>query len=229
MLDRHCHLLYGIDDGAPDRDASLTMLRTAKLAGVTGIVATPHVTNASFNAALARERASELRAYADSMGIALELGYEVHWRVFSRLPFQEAAIYCRENTREILVEFNMSGSLPDNMMKGVYALQREGLHVIIAHPERYECVRRDRGVADEWLEMGCHLQLDANVLTSFPLDPARLCALKLLERGMYRYFASDAHSASDYVRFKRAAAWIASRFEGLRGGEKVGAEEEAGL
>jgi protein-tyrosine phosphatase len=105
--------------------------------------------------------------------------------------------------------------LPKNMMKGIFALQRAGLQVIIAHPERYECVQKEMSITNEWQEMGCWLQLDANVLTTLPLDPARRCAMKLLKQKIYHCYASDAHCEGDYIRFHKAAAWIIRRFGGL--------------
>jgi protein-tyrosine phosphatase len=215
MLDRHSHILYGLDDGAPDLKTSVAMLRAAKLAGVTSIVATPHVINTAFDIALAKERKNELIPYANDIGIELLLGYEVHWRAFSQIPFEEASAFCCEKTNEILIEFSMSSMLPKNMMKGIFALQRAGLQVIIAHPERYECVQKEMSITNEWQEMGCWLQLDANVLTTLPLDPARRCAMKLLKQKIYHCYASDAHCEGDYIRFQKAAAWIIRRFGGL--------------
>ncbi len=221
MLDRHCHILYGIDDGAPDREASLAMLRAAKAAGVTRIVATPHVRDTAFDVVLAKERKHELEAYAQESGIALELGYELHWRALSMAGFEAAGRYCRENTDELLIEFSLAGELPGNMMKGIFALQRAGLQVIIAHPERYRCVQKNIALAREWIYMGCQLQLDANMLVAPVIEPARLCAAKLLKQGLYQHYASDAHCARDYALFARVVKRVGHHF----GDEKQHAAE----
>ncbi len=215
MLDRHCHILYGLDDGAVDLEESVAMLRAARAAGVTDIVATPHVLDASFDFLLACKRKEELKDHACKIGITLRLGCEVFWYALSGLT-PEMLSQCRiENTDSILVEFNLHSELPRDMMKGIFSLQQAGLEVIIAHPERYDCVKKDSSTAQQWLDMGCTLQLDANVLLLPILSPTRRCAYEMLKRGMYQYAASDAHCVRDYERFARSIELIKRKYGGL--------------
>jgi len=215
MLDGHCHILYGMDDGAADREESIEMLIAAKAAGVTDIVATPHVNNLSFDFRLAEERKADLAEYAKHLGIRIQLGSEVSWRALSQLLTQDnPARYCREGTNEVLIDFNLKGEMPRDMIKNIFALQRQGLQVIIAHPERYERVQKEVRIATEWLDMGCWLQLDANVLLLPVFYSSRRSAVALLKQEMYQSVASDAHCARDYERFSKSVAWIKERFSG---------------
>ncbi|HWS28798.1 MAG TPA: CpsB/CapC family capsule biosynthesis tyrosine phosphatase [Clostridia bacterium] len=215
MLDRHCHILYGIDDGAVDREESVAMLIAAKAAGITDIVATPHVNGSRFDFFLARERKDDLAACAGCLGIRLQMGSEVRWSALSELLIEGSLIrYCREGTNEILVDFGLRGEMPRDMIKKIFALQRQGLQVVIAHPERYERVQKEVRIAREWLDMGCNLQLDANVLLLPAFDRSRRSAVAMLKQGMYESFASDAHCARDYERFSKAVAWIKERYLG---------------
>jgi len=215
MLDRHCHILYGLDDGAADLEESLAMLRAAKAAGVTDIVATPHVLDATFDFSLARERKRELEHYAREIGVALQLGFEVFWPALAEMTPGMVSQCRMGDTDAILIEFNLHAGLPWDMMKGIFSLQQAGLEVVIAHPERYDCVKKDNAIAQEWLDIGCTLQLDANVLLLPVLDSARHCAHAMLKRGMYQYAASDAHSARDYERFARSVELIKRNYEDL--------------
>ena len=45
MIDLHCHILPGIDDGAKTMDDSLAMARVAVAEGITHILVTPHYKN----------------------------------------------------------------------------------------------------------------------------------------------------------------------------------------
>lgn len=215
MLDKHCHILYGIDDGAVDLNESIAMLHAAKAAGVTGIFATPHVLDASFDLKLAQERKKEIAEHAEEINIRILLGAEVHWHALARIPSETIAQYCLESTNDILIEFNLNGDLPWDMIKRFYALQRMGLTVIIAHPERYESVKKKPEIAKEWLEMGCKLQLDAKFLLLPPWNQTRNSAVAMLKNDMYSYYASDAHCAEDYRRFSKAAAIIRKNFGGM--------------
>ena len=43
MVDLHCHILPGIDDGSPDMETSLAMARIAVADGITVMACTPHI------------------------------------------------------------------------------------------------------------------------------------------------------------------------------------------
>ena len=217
MLDKHCHIIYGIDDGAADLKESIAMLHAAKTAGVTGIVATPHVLDETFDFQLAITRKDELGKHAKDLGIPLMLGAEVHWNALTRTPLDLIGQYCVENTNEILIEFNLHGDLPYDMTRRIYKLQRQGLTVIIAHPERYECVKKKLSIAIDWLQMGCLLQLDANSLLMPLWSATRNRAVEMLKRGMYTCYASDAHNADDYMHLSRASELIEKNYGGCIG------------
>lgn len=42
MIDIHCHLLYGVDDGAKTIEESVAMLEAAKEQGISAMILTPH-------------------------------------------------------------------------------------------------------------------------------------------------------------------------------------------
>ena len=43
MIDLHCHILPGIDDGAPDLSVSLAMASASVADGVSIVACTPHI------------------------------------------------------------------------------------------------------------------------------------------------------------------------------------------
>ncbi|MHB1314468.1 MAG: tyrosine-protein phosphatase [Christensenellales bacterium] len=203
LVDMHSHILFGLDDGAQTIADSADMLRAAKKAQVTAIVATPHVRNKRFDINRAKENFLQLKELAQPAGIQLSLGYEVNCSALADIGFAHAGRYCSAASMDLLLEFENS-ILPVMHERLIYNLQREGLHVIIAHPERYAAVQDDITRAKRWADMGCDLQIDAQSLRQSIFSRERKCALQLLKRNLVHMVASDAHCARDYEQFKRA-------------------------
>lgn len=184
------------------------MLAAAQQAGIDWIVATPHVRRADFDRALAVQRYQELSVYAQEKEIRLDLGFEVHWNFLVTLEPELYAEYCIQGTRRILIEFSLSADdLPDGHDRKIYQLQRSGLIVVIAHPERYPFVQKDRTIAERWRDMGCELQLDANCLVHAYERSSKPTARKLFKDGLFDHLCSDAHCTDDYSTFSEAMSW----------------------
>lgn len=208
MIDIHSHILYGLDDGARDANESGEMLAAAAKIGIDHIIATPHVRQLPFNRDLALERYQELLPAAEDLGICLELGFEVHWNVLLELDDAAFLEYCFFDSDILLVEFSLSAEdAPLGHEQMIYRLQRSGLHVIIAHPERYPFVQRGLEIAERWRDMGCDLQLDAVCLKHNMESGSKQAARRLFAGGQVDYLASDAHCVADYVQFGKAIDW----------------------
>ena len=80
MIDMHCHLLYGVDDGSKSIEESVEMLKIAKKQGITGIILTPHLRHGMFKHPLEKieRHYKKLMPYAKKLGIELKLGTEYH-------------------------------------------------------------------------------------------------------------------------------------------------------
>ena len=199
MLDIHCHILPGFDDGAADVSESVQMARMAVESGVTGIVVTPHF----------RGEPDSLRALNRLVNRYERLIQEVSRENIPLRLFPGAEILClpetpdmasrRElptlgNTDYLLVEFffNESVTYMNNMLRD---LSRYGYHPVIAHPERYEGVQEDPAVLEYWFGQGYVLQLNkGSILGAFGSRVERT-ARWALERGFAHVVASDGHSA----------------------------------
>ena len=71
LFDLHCHLLYGIDDGAVSLEESLRAVQMAWDEGISHIVFTPHYTPGKVSAEkeVILERINEVREAAENAGI----------------------------------------------------------------------------------------------------------------------------------------------------------------
>lgn len=201
-IDRHCHIVPGVDDGSPCMRESIAMLRAAQQVGITHIVCTPHCKGSHFNAALIDERYEQLLPYATDIGLCLALGYEVYYDNLLHYGVSRARDLCTRRTTSILIEFSLRG-IPFGYERTLYDLLAQGLEVTIAHPERYPEVQDDVGVARHLVEMGCHLQLSANCMDKGRFNILHTTACKLYKEELVSCIASDAHRVDDYAFFSR--------------------------
>ena len=198
MLDLHCHILPGLDDGAPDETVSLAMAAMAADSGVTHIFATPHCNTHSeqknYRSASLIDAYRSLQRRIDEAGIPLKIlaGAEVLARgsFFRRLA--EGDFMTLNGSRYLLVEFYFDED-PAFMEQCLLEAEAAGLVPVVAHPERYFCVQNAPELAQRWAERGRVLQLNKESLLGGLGERAFDTAALLLRRGAVSAIASDAH------------------------------------
>lgn len=204
MIDIHSHILFGVDDGARDLEESVKMLEAAKEAGFDTIIATPHIRRAHFDKKKIKENMAVLRPEAEKFGIKLLQGYEYNIVALADDTIEGAMKFCTEGTNTILLEMNGT-QVASNWERIVVHFQREGADIIIAHPERYKNIFENSSMVDRMLEVGCKFQVDLAVMLERKVfNKGRKSAKRLLEKGVVRWCASDAHCAEDYKSFAQA-------------------------
>lgn len=197
MIDLHCHLLPGIDDGAKSLAQALAMARIAVADGIEAIVVTPHHLNGVYDnpAAEVRSALAALRSELKMRRIALELlpGAELH--LVPELPAELAAgraLTIADRGRAALVELPVH-VVPLGAEALLEALLAMDIQPVIAHPERNgELASKPERLA-RWVQMGCLAQLTAQSLLGRFGPLAQRASQELLSRGLIHVVASDAH------------------------------------
>jgi protein-tyrosine phosphatase len=202
MIDIHCHILPGIDDGPRDLESSIEMARAAAASGTTTVVATPHV-RADFPDVKVDEiadRCADLRGHLAGRGIALELvpGGEVglSWALEADDQTLARASYGQRGT-DILIETpTVGGPMLPTLIGQVAA---RGYRVILAHPERLSDLRDNAELIDRLLERGVRLQVNADGLMSSPRkSPIAKAAQAFCRAGLITAVASDSHRGLEW-------------------------------
>ncbi len=198
MIDIHCHILPGIDDGASDLRESVEMAKTALADGITAVAATPHTQNGVYeNAGNAiKESCDNLRKVFRREGIGLDLypGAEVHLcRGMAEKIETGEILTINDNRRYLLLEF------PAHMdfavcKREIFELGLANIVPVIAHPERNAFFHFHFEAILELIELGCLVQITALSLTGgMGKGPAEL-SRKMVEMRIAHVIASDSHS-----------------------------------
>lgn len=198
MIDVHCHILPGFDDGAADLSESLGMARAALASGVTGIVVTPHFRGEPASLGQLSKLVSRYQTLRgvlarENIPLELHLGAEILCLPETLKMARQQQLPTLGNTNYLLCEFyfNESAVFMDKILSAIAAC---GYRVVVAHPERYEAVQRDLRTAEHWFRQGYVLQLNkGSILGSFGPRVQQAAEL-MLENGYAHLIASDAHS-----------------------------------
>jgi len=203
VIDLHCHLLPGIDDGPETLEEALEMARIAVANGITEAHVTPHLhpgrwenDRAKIEAAVADYRAA---LAADS--IALEVGFAAEVRLdYDILPLIEENrvpfLGTLEGYRVMLLEFPHN-RVPVGADKFVAWLLAHNIRPMIAHPERNKDLMRDPSRLQPFVEQGCLLQVTADAVAGGFGELSATRVREFLERGWVTVLASDAHDTTD--------------------------------
>jgi protein-tyrosine phosphatase len=199
MIDLHCHLVPGIDDGPATLEESLAMARLAVAGGISAARTTPHIHVGRWDNDLAKIAAAvaALRAEIERAAIPLELSYAAEVRLdYDILPMIEEGrvpfLGTVDGQRVLLLEFPHS-HVPVGADKFVAWLLQHNIRPMIAHPERNKELMVNPARLLPFVNEGCLLQLTADALAGEFGEVARKRSVEFLEHGWVTVIASDAH------------------------------------
>jgi protein-tyrosine phosphatase len=213
MVDLHCHILPGLDDGPGTKEESLEMAESAIADGITHVVATPHSSNKYlFDFAQVRRLRDELQAGAgDRLKIATGCDFHVNPENLESLR-ENARPYCINQRNFLLVEFS-EFSIPPAMDQALHEMQLAGLQPVITHPERNGILRSQPERLKKWVRQGCFAQVTGGALTGGFGAGSQQNALRWIAEGLIHFVASDAHNTrSRPLRLQPAYNVVVDRF-----------------
>lgn len=197
-IDIHTHILPGLDDGAREMAQAMELLHLAWEDGTDTVVLTPHYRGrfrkntpaqlVEAYEALCRKVRQELP------DMKLYLGNEAGWERELPDKLDAGRVLPLGQTDCVLLEFDYGDPRP-RILDGVLELSNRGYIPVIAHVERYDAFRKHKTLADEVLELGALLQLNADsVLGCQGLGVKSYCHW-LLKRQLVHFIASDGHDS----------------------------------
>jgi protein-tyrosine phosphatase len=203
MIDLHCHLLPGIDDGAATASDALAMARQAAAAGVEIVVATPHIRadHPRVEPEELASRTAELNEELMRNDIRLQVipGGEVDLFWAERASDADLRLVTIGQRGHTLLIETPYGFLSDVFEDLVAEIVGRGFRVVLAHPERSPTLRKDLTRTRELAEEGIVLQVNAGSVTGKRADAETSAfAATLVSERIAHVIASDSHSPGDW-------------------------------
>lgn len=199
MIDLHCHVIPGLDDGPSTIEDSLTLCRTAAAAGTTRIIATPHLNWAypEVDATAVHEGVAAVNAALREAAIRVEVapGAEI---ALSRVPDMsddEIGLLRLGDGPYSLIECPHRGGTPTAVQEMLQRLAGSGHAILLAHPERCTVFQSNRRLVPALTQIGMLSCITARSLTGDFGSTAREYAWELIACGQVHAIASDAHDA----------------------------------
>jgi protein-tyrosine phosphatase len=197
LIDLHCHVLAGIDDGPPTLAGTIALARCAADRGIETIVATPHVSWRYDNDAetiARRVREANAALAAAELEVQVVAGAEIAITRAVDLAAIELSALTLGDGRWLLIECPFSTSI---VGLGTLAaeLQDEGHGIVLAHPERCPAFQRDPELLESLVRAGVLTSITAGSLVGRFGSSVRRFALELMEAELVHNVASDAHDA----------------------------------
>lgn len=200
MIDLHCHILHGIDDGAQTIEDSLHMAKQAVSEGIHTIVATPHHQNGKYinekNEIV--QQVKRLNTYLLQENIPLTILPGQESRIYGEIikDYQNGKILTLNQTGKYLFIELPSSQVPNFTEKLIYDIQSEGLTPIIVHPERNSRLIEDPDILYNLINKGVLTQVTASSLTGRFGKKIKKFSMELIEANLTHMVASDAHNIS---------------------------------
>ncbi|WP_025145049.1 tyrosine-protein phosphatase [Pedobacter jeongneungensis] len=191
-VDIHSHILPGIDDGSPDIETSVRLVKSLTELGFEQLIATPHILKELYpNTPESINKAKrDLQTALDNASISTKLSAGAEYMIDQDFDLNESL--CTLDQKHLLIEMSYLSETP-GISQTIFDVEIKGFKPVLAHPERYTFYFKDKSRLKRFKEKGCLLQLNLlSVLGYYGKDVKQLSE-SLLKEKMYDLAGTDLH------------------------------------
>lgn len=194
--DMHSHLLPGIDDGSPDLDTSVELIRGMMDAGYKKFITTPHVYPDLFpntnETILQAHAALTNRLQQENINVELNAAaeYFIDDQFAERLTNNEKLLTLHKNW--VLFEISFLSPPPD-LNEVIFQMITCGYQPVLAHPERYNYYHQQKEAYHRFKDQGCLLQINLLSLAGYYGKSVQDAARMLVKDQLVDLIGSDLH------------------------------------
>ncbi len=198
MIDLHCHLLPGVDDGSKSMDISLKLANDAVGDGIDYALLTPHHMNGVYlnHKKGVIQQTQDFQVELDRHKIPLKVfpGQEVRINgdLLTALD-QDDILFANEGGQYLMLEFP-DDDIPNYTSNMIYELMQRGIIPVIVHPERNTKIMKQPDILYDLLNKGCLSQITAGSYVGIFGHKVQKFSKQLIQSGQVYIFASDAHN-----------------------------------
>ena len=194
--DVHSHIIPGIDDGSPDPETSISLIKGMIDLGYETFTATPHVMEDMWrnNTASISKGYEVLKNAMNQAGITNEVRMAAEYLVdgnFTRLLEENEKLLTIQKNR-VLIEISFIEP-PRNLKEMIFVMQIQGYHPVFAHPERYNYYYKRLDELKAIRDSGCIFQSNILSFSGYYGPSALQCAEWMADKGMVDLLGSDLH------------------------------------
>nr|WP_062447538.1 CpsB/CapC family capsule biosynthesis tyrosine phosphatase [Thalassobacillus devorans] len=198
MIDIHCHIIPGVDDGASTLEDSIVMAKEAVDQGIDTIIATPHHKNGEYENSRLEifDHVQQLNAELEQRGIALTILPGQETRIYGEMVqdlIKEEVLPLNVDSGYVFVELP-SDQVPRYTERLLFDLQREGIKPIIVHPERNKKLIQEPDLLYQFVKGGAYTQVTAASVAGKFGKSIQKFSHQLIEANLTHLIASDAHN-----------------------------------
>ncbi len=209
VTDMHSHMLPGIDDGSPDAETSLVLLKGLEDLGFSNFVCTPHIYQDLYKndpvtiggARTRLQRALDENELSTPVHAAAEYFMDDHFEELLKTRTPLLPLW----GNKVLVEFSFV-SAPFNYKEILFDMQMAGYQPVLAHPERYIYFNNSKKVYEEIRNAGCLLQVNMLSLIGYYGKPTQELAQYLVKNKLVDLLGTDLHHVRHLEALRSAGA-----------------------
>lgn len=201
FIDIHSHILPGIDDGAKNLTESIELISKMKELGFSKIVGTPHTYQGLYNNTnLSIENSYNL--IKENLKEKIKVDYASEYMIDNSLikKSQEKSLLTIKKNY-VLVEMSFI-SEPINLFEILFEIMVNGYIPIIAHPERYRFLHKQKKKYEKLKNIGCRFQLNLLSVTDYYGKDIRKFSDYLLKNNFIDFVGSDIHNLKHLREFE---------------------------
>jgi protein-tyrosine phosphatase len=219
LVDMHCHLLAGLDDGPRSEEDALAMCRMAYAEGVRMDQNEEWDSVTPDRIWQATERLAQRLQETGSPLLVLPCA-EVMVHPEIECSWDKGALLSVGDRRQYLL-LEMRHDLVVDLRGTVGRLRQRGVRPILAHPERHEELLHEPGRIEQLIRAGCLVQVSSGSVTDPPNRHDRSALKSWFKRGIVHLLGSDGHSPARRPPRMAAAYREIARWAGTVAADRI--------